>query len=113
MENKIIIGTILIAALTACTGPKSANNAEAGSQSPVNLPYIQASVAVTISKGSTTVYSDSSPNSSLVLNAGQAYNFNLSVQNAPAGTTYHIVMTNIDLINGSPVTVPLNAGNNV
>jgi len=67
-------------------------------------------VAVTISQNGNMIYSDNTANSQLVLKAGQAYTFNLDVQNAPPSVTYDLVMTNIDQINGTPVTVSLVAG---
>jgi hypothetical protein len=92
MKLTVGAGAIALLTLAACTGSKSSTTSTGASNSS-NQQYMQAKVALTVSQGASTLYSDSSPNSSLQLVAGQQYNFNLNVQNAPTGTQYVLVMT--------------------
>lgn len=114
MENSIMvrIGAIFFLILAGCTAPSAANFTFQGTPSSQEAKYIQAQVDVTISQNGTTIYSDSNPSGSLVLNAGQTYNFDLTVTNAPAGTSYSLVMTNVDQLTETPITVPLVSGDN-
>ena len=106
-------GSILFLMLAGCTAPHAVNNVANGTIGAQNTKYIQASVAITITQGANTVYSDNAPNSSLILKAGQTYDLNLGVINAPNGTSYSLAMTNIDQVVQVPVSVALSEGDNV
>jgi hypothetical protein len=103
---------ISFAILSGCTlGGSSNNDTSQGSLGASQI--MQAKIAVTISQNGSTVYSDSVPNSSLNLTAGQTYDLNLNVTGAPVGTTYSLKITQTDVVNGPTTTVALVNGSNV
>lgn len=104
-------GVVAFAILSGCTMGKSGNQTTVlgsvgGSQT------MQPKISITISNGSSTLYSDSVVNSSLVLKATENYNLHLQVSDAPIGTSYALEVTQIDVVNGATQSLPLVVGDN-
>ena len=76
-----------------------------------SVPNGSISLQVYNSAGS-LLYSDANASTSLQLTSGLAYNFQLSGSNVPAGTSFTLQATNIDIINGTPTSTTLVLGSN-
>lgn len=110
VTNNYKIGAAIVvsALLAGCTGP-SASKLSLGNAQSTNQQFLQVKMNISIPS---VGYSDTVPNSPLILKAGSSYVLNLAVSNAPAGTSYSVQVTNLDQVNASPITIPIAVGNN-
>ncbi len=113
--NLRVTAVIAMVAISACSkAPSVLHNASSSSLGTGgNQGYTQARLSVSIyDPQSQLVYTDANPASSLILKENTDYTFNLQATNAPAGTTYKLYLTNIDLVSQNTVSMNVQEGSN-
>jgi hypothetical protein len=104
----LAIGAMMI---SGCGGIGAAKTNMNAVLSAPNQQFIQSQMHISVS-GNGANYSDSTPNSSLIVKMGLSYVLNLQVQNAAAGASYSIQATNLDDVNPTPINLNVAVGNN-